>query len=91
MRFFLSYYYDKSKKKREKKPQHEWTKVYKGLKIIFKTVDYGTWFDYVANWERFLEEHPNYPIHIMYYEDTIKVNARMLKLKMKSVLARVIK
>lgn len=32
-------------------------------------VDVNSWFDYVRDWEKAMEEHPDYPIHLMYYED----------------------
>ncbi|XP_078313949.1 sulfotransferase 1B1-like isoform X1 [Crassostrea virginica] len=32
-------------------------------------VDYGSWFDYTLEMERFIEKNPDYPIHVMYYED----------------------
>lgn len=33
------------------------------------TVDYNSWFDYVKYWERVMDDNPDYPIHLMYYED----------------------
>lgn len=31
--------------------------------------DYNSWFDYVRQWERVMNENPDYPIHLMYFED----------------------
>ncbi|XP_041378163.1 sulfotransferase family cytosolic 1B member 1-like [Gigantopelta aegis] len=32
-------------------------------------VDYNSWFDYVLQWEKAIKDHPELPIHIIYYED----------------------
>ncbi|KAL3869431.1 hypothetical protein ACJMK2_042113 [Sinanodonta woodiana] len=32
-------------------------------------VDYGSFYDYVLDWEQTIRENTNYPIHVIYYED----------------------
>ncbi|XP_064598948.1 sulfotransferase 1B1-like [Liolophura sinensis] len=32
-------------------------------------VDCGSWFDHVLMWEKYKEDHPEIPIHFVYYED----------------------
>ncbi|XP_045162526.2 sulfotransferase 1A1-like [Mercenaria mercenaria] len=32
-------------------------------------LDYGSWFQYVREWEKFIRENPSHPIHVMFYED----------------------
>ncbi|KAL3857300.1 hypothetical protein ACJMK2_011982 [Sinanodonta woodiana] len=39
-------------------------------------VDYGSWFDYTLDWEKVIEDNPDYPIHIMSYEDMKKVKMK---------------
>ena len=36
-------------------------------------VEYNGWLDYVRDWEKVVEENPDYPIHVMYYEDMKEV------------------
>ncbi|XP_052265247.1 sulfotransferase 1A1-like isoform X2 [Dreissena polymorpha] len=36
-------------------------------------VDYGGYPEYLRHWQRFMTEHPDVPMHVMYYED-IKEN-----------------
>ncbi|KAK3093124.1 hypothetical protein FSP39_011381 [Pinctada imbricata] len=38
-------------------------------RYIEGNVDYGSWFDYTVDWERVMKEDPEYPVHMMYYED----------------------
>lgn len=38
-------------------------------RFIQGKTDYGSWFDYTLEMERFMESHPDYPIHVIYYED----------------------
>ncbi|KAL4228283.1 hypothetical protein ACF0H5_013714 [Mactra antiquata] len=35
--------------------------------------DYGSWFDYVLGWDKAIKENPDYPIHVLTYED-LKTN-----------------
>ncbi|KAK3091937.1 hypothetical protein FSP39_023838 [Pinctada imbricata] len=37
-------------------------------------VDSGSWFDHLQQYEDFLQENPDYPIHLMAYEDLHKVD-----------------
>lgn len=36
---------------------------------MFLTVDYGSWFDYTLDWEKVFNDNPDYPFHVMSYED----------------------
>lgn len=44
-------------------------------------VDYNSWFDYTNDWEKTIIDNPDYPIHIMYYEDMVEnIHAEIFKL-----------
>jgi hypothetical protein len=47
------------------------------LQIFFKcyyfTVDYGSWFDYTLDWEKVMEDNPEYPIHTLHFENMKQV------------------
>lgn len=32
-------------------------------------VDYGSWFDYTLEWEKVIKDNPDYPFHIISYEE----------------------
>lgn len=32
-------------------------------------IDYGSWFDYILDWEKVMEDNPEYPIHTLHYEN----------------------
>lgn len=32
-------------------------------------VDYGSWFDYTLEWEKVIKDNPDYPFHLISYED----------------------
>ncbi|KAJ8308487.1 hypothetical protein KUTeg_013361 [Tegillarca granosa] len=32
-------------------------------------VDFGSWFDYVKNWENVIKQEKDYPVHLINYED----------------------
>lgn len=34
-----------------------------------KSVDFGSWFDYVKNWENVIKQEKDYPVHLINYED----------------------
>ncbi|XP_048242627.1 sulfotransferase 1A2-like isoform X2 [Haliotis rufescens] len=40
---------------------------------IYGELDWGSWFDYVRDWERELPKHPNLDVYFWYYEDMKKV------------------
>ncbi|XP_063429481.1 sulfotransferase 1B1-like [Mytilus trossulus] len=42
--------------------EHYFTRYLKG------DVDYGSWFEYTLDWERVMEDNPEYPIHTLHYE-----------------------
>ncbi|XP_053407519.1 sulfotransferase 1B1-like [Mercenaria mercenaria] len=42
-------------------------------------VDYGSWFDYVLDWEKAIHENPEYPIHLMFFEDMKENSFREVK------------
>lgn len=46
----------------------------KNLYIIHISVEANSWFDYVKDWEKTVEEHPDYPIHVMFYEGMKEVS-----------------
>lgn len=35
-------------------------------------VDYNSWFDYTVDWDKTITDNPDYPLHVMYYEDMIE-------------------
>ncbi|KAH3884072.1 hypothetical protein DPMN_008044 [Dreissena polymorpha] len=41
-------------------------------------VDYGGYPEYLRQWQRFIEEHPDVPMHVMYYEDLKEAEVRKL-------------
>ena len=43
------------------------------------TVDYKSWFDYVRDWCKVLEENKDYPIHVINYEDMHTVYTLLYK------------
>ena len=47
--------------------------------VSFTSDDYGNIFDYMDIWQKFIEEHPQYPIHVVYYEDLITVFISLMK------------
>ena len=36
-------------------------------------VDYGSVFEYMRDWETFIEQHPDFPLIVMTYEDLKQV------------------
>ncbi|XP_076095492.1 sulfotransferase 1C2-like isoform X2 [Mytilus galloprovincialis] len=44
-----------------------------------KSVDYKSWFDYVRDWCKVLEENKDYPIHVINYEDMHTNNIKEIK------------
>lgn len=42
-------------------------------------VDYGSWFDFVLDWEKAIENHPDHPIHVLFYEDMKEDGCREVK------------
>ncbi|KAL3857294.1 hypothetical protein ACJMK2_011979 [Sinanodonta woodiana] len=42
-------------------------------------VDYGSWFDYTLDWEKVIQDNPDYPIHIISYEDMKKDGTKEIK------------
>ncbi|KAL3857295.1 hypothetical protein ACJMK2_011980 [Sinanodonta woodiana] len=42
-------------------------------------VDYGSWFDYTLDWEKVIQYNPDYPIHIISYEDMKKDDTKEIK------------
>ncbi|KAK3603259.1 hypothetical protein CHS0354_007590 [Potamilus streckersoni] len=38
-------------------------------RFINGQVDYGSLFDYTLDWENVIQHHPDYPIHVIRYED----------------------
>ncbi|XP_076081943.1 sulfotransferase 1B1-like [Mytilus galloprovincialis] len=46
-----------------------------------KSVDGNSWFDYTNDWEKTIVDNPDYPIHIMYFEDMVEnIHAEIFKL-----------
>lgn len=37
------------------------------------TVDYGSVFEYMKDWEAFIHQHPDYPLIVITYEDLKEV------------------
>ncbi|KAL3857301.1 hypothetical protein ACJMK2_011983 [Sinanodonta woodiana] len=42
-------------------------------------VDGGSWFDYTLDWEKVIQDNPDYPIHIISYEDMKKDDMKEIK------------
>ena len=49
-------------------------------------MDYGSWFDYTLEMERFIEKNPDYPIHVMYYEDLKEVRLKLIIIRFTNCL-----
>ncbi|XP_070206124.1 sulfotransferase 1B1-like [Littorina saxatilis] len=54
-----------------KLPEYEYKGSWADYLDLFLTgkVDYGSVFDYMRDWERFIEHHPDFPLIVMTYED----------------------
>ncbi|XP_061172334.1 sulfotransferase 1B1-like [Saccostrea echinata] len=48
-------------------------------RFIKGKVDYGSWFDYTLEMEKFMEENQDYPIHVLYYEDMKEDSIKEIK------------
>ncbi|XP_048732222.2 sulfotransferase 1B1-like isoform X2 [Ostrea edulis] len=48
-------------------------------RFIQGKMDYGSWFDYTLEMERFIKENPGYPIHVVLYEDMKEDSLREIK------------
>ena len=44
------------------------------------SVESNSWFDYVLDWERVMEDNPDYPIHVMFFEDMKEVHVSSLSI-----------
>ncbi|KAL4221760.1 hypothetical protein ACF0H5_020015 [Mactra antiquata] len=42
-------------------------------------LDYGSWFSYIKDWEKYIKDNPLHPIHIVYYEDLHKNSLNEIK------------
>ena len=49
----------------------------KPQQFVFTSADYNSWFDYVRQWERVIDDNPDYPIHVMYFEDMKEVGNKL--------------
>ena len=48
------------------------------LYVVVFSVESNSWFDYVLDWERVMEDNPDYPIHVMLFEDMKEVHVSHL-------------
>ena len=43
--------------------------------VLYFTVDYGPYDQYLMEWEEQIKNDPGFPLHILYYEDLKDVSA----------------
>ncbi|XP_060570261.1 sulfotransferase 1A1-like [Ruditapes philippinarum] len=49
------------------------------MNTIVSRVDYGSWFQYVKEWETYILEHSDHFIHVIFYEELHKNNVEEIK------------
>ena len=64
--------------KDQRKKRRPYYNIMINVLCAFFSVETNSWFDYVLDWERVMEDNPDYPIHVMFFEDMKAVHVSYL-------------
>ena len=63
---------------------------YNWLNLYSFSVEYGSYPEYLLEWQRFIRDNPDFPILIVYYEDLKKVNSLNVWRKLPFMIPRIL-